>query len=1039
MNSEANGKLVAYVAKGQTLGMLDFVGVPKKIRDRLSAINMKLQKLVVDCKANYIDAYSARFGKFKIIPRLFEIRDTVFSLRVQKSDSTNIIAGVTGEWALGSIVVDVLARYETNTMRLLLKGSPRGKLTINLQNELDTLTKSYIPIPLPKVSLSNMAVTGDIDLRKGGLATVVVSGSINGIRIYAVFQKPRKGGEFSGAFAAEFGPINFSQLVKKTTKVDISSVPFFGRLMIPRLGVTVSSDDITSPLIPRMMCKNGLLKNTGESIPKGLQVFTVLNIKGTKVPLKIFYYQSKLSFNVNGPLPIGSLLSAIPGINVRSIPLPPGVRDALRFQIVFFSFDTTTRQLVVETKFPGTLRYFNKLLTITKPELNIIATLKQPRSFEVEVDGSVRIGNGDYDISVSRDRSMGNKYVVKASFKTIPISDFLKKFSAAVMPRSFQRALKSFVEFSIHNARLAFPLGTRNLQLHLSGTPVISGYKTVHLSAIIVRQGGNKVAVGFQLGKVKLASLINKITGKNLQGIALLNQELETSMVISPVSLPGVHLYGSKLKDIDINKGVSIHALLKWPSNCARDKFCVVAQKVLGKNAKFSLQTSIESASSFTLSAGVSNVRLGAGVMLKRAALQFKVGTETSYGIEGSIHLNKYGITLSAGLRSSTRGVVLEGNMQGCWKRAFGADWLTICNLHLLIGIQPTVTLVGALEIGGEVRIGKPSCISRPLIAKGYMGIDQLSPNNNFYYAQLKNRVTMGSLLQAFCIRFRLPRPLADSGFPNGVLSSYSPIGKSLPKAGIDIPPGFHLKGSINILGLVVNADVTINHRNVKMDIALSPLRIAGGLIQMYASRRDRSRGPFLKVFVTAVPRPKVDIHASMFVSVLGIHREASLRVTNTQYEFRIAGRFLRRFQASLHITANYGNIRQAGFRVRGRLMNDFFAVIRRKIQHGLQSSSRAATRAIDNAKQNINSKKVYFDRAMDKLRNAQRRISNARGAFNRAMDKLRSWENKVNRLCRIRHCGSGGKCSIIMINNCACFQYSVHWMSWTMEMLEKY
>ena len=159
----------------------------------------------------------------------------------------------------------------------------------------------------------------------------------------------------------------------------------------------------------------------------------------------------------------------------------------------------------------------------------------------------------------------------------------------------------------------------------------------------------------------------------------------------------------------------------------------------------------------------------------------------------------------------------------------------------------------------------------------------------------------------------------------------------------------------------------------------------------MYASSRDRSRGPFLKVFVTAHPRPKVDIHASGFVSVLGIQAEAMLRITNTQYEYRIAGKFLHLFQASLHITANYGNIKRAGFRVRGYLKNDFFAIVRRKIQNGLQSSSRAATRAIDNAKRKVNSKKVVFDRAIGKLRSAQHRVNSARGAFNRAMNKLRT------------------------------------------------
>ena len=593
--SATYGKIKAFVPRGKTLGLLEFLNFPKELQNRLSVINVKLQKIIVNCLDQSIDIYSARIPKFKLVPGVFVVRDTVFSLRLnQAKDDGNIIAGVTGQWALGSIVVDVLARYETNTMRLLLRGAPRGRLTINLQNELDSLTKSYIPIPLPTISLSNMAVTGDIDLRKGGLATVVVSGSVNKVRVHAVFQKPVNGGTFSGAFAAEFGPIRLSQLIKKTTTVDISRIPFFGQLMIPRLGVTVSSDYITSSLIPLILCKNGLLQNTGVSIPKGLQVFTVLNLRGTKVPLKIFYYQSYLSFEVinNARLPIGTLLNTIPRINIHPHSLPPGIRDALRFQIVFFSIDANSKQLVVETKYPGTLRYFHGYLTVIKPELMVTATLNQQRRVEFEIDGSLRIGSGDYSVTISRDPSMGNKYVVKVSLKTIPFSAIIKKFSAAVLPQ-FQKALKSFVEFSIHNAKLAFPVGTRNLQLHLSGTPVISGYKTVHMSAIIVKQGGNKVVVGFQLGKVKLSSLIYKITRKNLQGIAILNQELDTSLVISPVSLPGVHLYGSKLKHINIIRGVSIHALLQWPSNCARDKFCAVAQRVLGRNAKFSLQASI--------------------------------------------------------------------------------------------------------------------------------------------------------------------------------------------------------------------------------------------------------------------------------------------------------------------------------------------------------------------------------------------------------------------------------------------------------------
>ena len=57
-------------------------------------------------------------------------------------------------------------------MKLLLRGAPKNKLTIDLKNELDSLTGTYVPIPLPSVSLTNIAVTGLFDLMKGGLAAV---------------------------------------------------------------------------------------------------------------------------------------------------------------------------------------------------------------------------------------------------------------------------------------------------------------------------------------------------------------------------------------------------------------------------------------------------------------------------------------------------------------------------------------------------------------------------------------------------------------------------------------------------------------------------------------------------------------------------------------------------------------------------------------------------------------------------------------------------------------------------------------------------
>ena len=150
---------------------------------------------------------------------------------------------------------------------------------------------------------------------------------------------------------------------------------------------------------------------------KDYKSFTILSFSGTKVPLKIYYYKSFLSFEVirNGQLPIGTLLSTIPGINIRSLPLPTGLKEIFQFQIDYFSLDTSSKQLVVTTQYPGTLSYFKDYLTITNPGLSVYAILKHPRKTDFAVNGAIRIGNGFYNTTISRD-PLTNKYIVKGLF-----------------------------------------------------------------------------------------------------------------------------------------------------------------------------------------------------------------------------------------------------------------------------------------------------------------------------------------------------------------------------------------------------------------------------------------------------------------------------------------------------------------------------------------------------------------------------------------------------------------------------------------------
>ena len=189
------------------------------------------------------------------------------------------------------------------------------------------------------------------------------------------------------------------------------------------------------------------------------------------------------------------------------------------------------------------------------------------------------------------------------------------------------------------------------------------------------------------------------------------------------------------------------------------------------------------------------------------------------------------------------------------------------------------------------------------------------------------------------------------------------------------------------------------------MKAALPPLRIAN-IFKMYASRRDRSRGPYLIAEISTRKAPSIE--ASGFVQVLGISVQTKLRISTSRYELSISGRFLNLFNAALHITANYGSFSKARYTVEGWFRSDLFDKIAKMVRDGLKRSANQADRHITSAQNKIRYQKAKFDRAIRDLWNARRRVNNAGRSFDAAISKMERARRKVNRICRIRRCGSG-------------------------------
>jgi hypothetical protein len=470
--------------------------------------------------------------------------------------------------------------------------------------------------------------------------------------------------------------------------------------------------------------------------------------------------------------------------------------------------------------------------------------------------------------------------------------------------------------------------------------------------------------------------------------------------------MPNVHLTGEKLRGFSITKGLSVQANMKFPPGCSSDAFCAVAQFLLGVDAQLNLHGTIASATSFTLFAGISNLNLGSGIIMSQAGVEIKGGITNSIGIVGAVDLSDPDITLTARVFLSTSGVVLEMTMNGCWENAFGANWLNICSIQASVAMIPGVTLTG-LSLGGEVHIGDESC-GTPLVATGFVGVDAITPTNNYYYVNIQGSTTVGTILDSFCININVPAPLAQSGFLRGFISSFSLAGVELPHVPLSIPQGYRLNGTLNILGLEASADVTIGlPSGIDFAVTLPPINV-GGLLRMSVSSSDQSQGPLLNAVITLLPTPNVNIEARGYLSVLGINLETTLIVTNTQYIFSIQGRMLNLFEANLHIAASYGNIQRATFQVQGSFTNTLYDTLENLIKNTLSSADDTASSHLEAAQRELDRVRGVLNGAESALRAGQDKVNDAQSAFDSAIAKVNRLQNEVNSICSIKSCGTG-------------------------------
>ena len=995
----------------------------------VNPVNWPLEFLDYDDETKTVTIRGAYASPVEVIPSFLTLSQvtvqvtlTVHSgnpLSRSKSNLKVSLAGfeVSGQCIVGNSQFNVTITKDSEGLTIV--GSPNPS-TVSVASFLGALGETnFLPdgladsAGLDSFSLQQTAFTAFYSKSTGYAVSLTGFPTINGWASFQLTMLLQRlvGQKSVVTMTAVFPSFPLSSLVDQLTGIDISSIPVIGSLTLPKAGVVISSRKLHPSLLPN---EDPLLANI-EPFKKGVTLVATFSLLPGSEETTYIIHLNKESVRFDSPtgkfsMNVGQLLQAlISNFDPSSVELPPGIPNIFDIDLTDFNYDADSKSITVAMEVAGDISLIPGAVTVSDVSLTIDVTLAKPRKITVFGDASWTIGSTEFQITIEQGEG-GKGFVVRASATKLAIGEALSQFGAALLPGELEPILQASglntFEIISPTTQLDVRSGVTNMQLYLSGSPQIAGWSGVTLNSVIVKKGSKTImAAGFDFANTNFAGLLQSLTGLDVSAISLLDQGMKLAVIVSPQSIPDVSLQGDLLSDLSIKRGLSLLGSFKFPDDCSGDLLCEIGKTAVG-SGDIRLSASITSVKQFVITAGLADIALGAGLTLNPAALEFQLGIETSIGITAGLTLKNPPIQFQGAIRAGTQGLELEMVMVGAWKRAFGIPYLAFGNLIISTNIVPGVPIPG-LQVGGEVRVGDLDS-GRELIGKCYVGFDPVNPRRNYYYASI-NKASIKAILNAFGMSgsVPLPRVLSESGFPDGLSSSFA-FDDVEPVPGVLIPAGFKLNGTINIIGYQLSADINLDPpTGLTVDLNMDPINLANGLFKMFRSESERNRGPRFFAKIKTLPIPSVVVKASGYASVLNaIETSAELEISDTEFIMTISGRLFV-FDVSLKVYASYGSLQSASFKVSGELSSGLDK-IRAEALRIIQNGADSATSAIGDAQQEVDKAQAAFREASKNVESAVEEVKSAQRKFDDAIEVFNDAQRTVNGLCSISSCSQG-------------------------------
>ena len=988
-----------------------------------------LSKICYNCAIEdfYVETHQT-IGRLNLFPELLLLDYVSLQMNITGLPSSPQINNLNTIGSMFLHGIEFKIRINMTSSVWFLKAYPAGSMSIDLVEFVASVTGIKIPIKFLNnaILVSELCLNGIYDIDNGTLFLSMegkfsIGKWFSDSFCFILYQSianvnriPPQFGLLTGCHSLNLPSITFSRLVQELLHIDISGAfSFFDKFSLPKLQLAFTGPRPLTDLdfkLPDFPFPSFNLPNLSAFFGKNdgsvdfVFDFPIINLPDISKKFNLKVNFSVFEFQAIDLVSLGDLLGTISGLlQLPNIDLLSGINlPDINVKRMYLNLKTKLFSILGELKIA--INLFSNGLQMQILILNVELDLSDiPRIQQLYISGTIHIGGTTL---LGEIRLLNDQFNLNACANEINLLDVASDLSSNLIRPTVLNYI-GINELVIHMPCLNISDTQASVSVEticISGEIRLSSTLEAGLSACVDRD--KDWVFGVEVRDFLLANLFKPLIGRLAKRIAFFNQELDVALLITPKAYETIPLYGSVLNKIatPLPKGVIVYAETAWPNGCDADIFCVIARSLLGEDAKIKLTASFQDNGVTSVKAKVNDFQLGP-LRLSAAFIDMRfTPSETSIAIAAEADLGFPPVTLIGGLRLKFPQftLALELSMNGCWEQAFGLP-LDFCNLFINVGIFPGVPLPG-LALGGMVRIGNPHCYVLEITAA--LGIDPNDHTQNFFYAEV-NRLTLQSVLDLFCIRITLPSFLGNTGFPDGVITSYALLPKYLPALQLTIPAGFYFKGTMNWFGLKVESEILLNPpEEIKVRARLFPLKIAGGLLQMTESSTVTDKGPFLYAVFKSNPL-KFDIQAMGYVSVLGISVEASLRISNEQYEIQVAGNILGVLKARLTVYAKYSNILSSNFRAAGCIDISILNKIAEAVKKGIKSIADGASSAIEGAQKKIEEANAVFDKAVGVLRSAEDKVRSARAKIRSARAKIDDISREIGSICRIKRCST--------------------------------